>query len=91
LAIPRALQQKEIADTGTKTGSVAHKKKTEQHNSDDEESDEDAYDSNHPREAVYKRVKIGDSAIILKEKKGVQNVETLETTGSKHKHCKVAK
>lgn len=91
LAIPRGLQQKEVADTGTKTSSVARKRKTRQNHSDDEESDEDVYDSNHPHEAVHKRVKIGDGAIILKEKKGVQNVEILETTGSKHEHCKMAK
>lgn len=91
LAIPRGLQQKEIADTGTKTGNVARKRKIKQHNSDDGESDEDVYDSNHPREAVYKRVKIGDGATTLKEKKGVQNVETLATAGSKHEHYKVAK
>lgn len=91
LAIPRGLQQKETVDTGIKTGSVARKRRTKQHNSDDEESDEDVYDSNHPREAVHKRVKIGDGAVVPKEKKGVQNVETLETAGSKHEHCKVAK
>src|SRR5271155_5385911 len=36
LAIPRGLQQKEIVDTGTKIGSVARKRKTKQHNADDE-------------------------------------------------------
>jgi hypothetical protein len=51
--------------------SVARKRKTKQHNSDDEGNDEGMYDSNHPREEMHKRVKIGDGAIISKEKKGI--------------------
>jgi hypothetical protein len=69
--------QQQIANTGTKTDSVTRKRKTKQYNSDDGESDEDVYDSNHPREVVHKRVKIGDGAIIPKEKKGVQTSKLL--------------
>jgi hypothetical protein len=60
LPIPRGLQQKKIAD------SVARKRKTKQHNSDDE----DMYDSDHPREEMHKGVKIGEGAIIPKREEG---------------------
>ena len=39
---------------------------------------------------IHKRVKIGDGAIIPKEKKGIQSADTLESTNSKHGHCMVA-
>ena len=48
------------------------------------------YNSDHPRKEMHKRVKIGNGAIIPKEKKGIQSVDTLETTCSKHEHCMVA-
>jgi hypothetical protein len=50
--------------------SVARKRKTKQHNSDGEGNDEGMYDSNHPREEMHKRVKIGDGAIISKREEG---------------------
>ena len=63
LPIPRGLQQKKIAD------SVVRKRKTKQHNSDDEGNDEDMYDSDHPREEMHKGVKIGEGAIIPKKRR----------------------
>lgn len=60
--------------------SVTRKRKTKQHNSVEENDEEE----------VHKRVKIGDGAIIPK-RKGIQSLDTFETTLGKHEHCKVAK
>jgi hypothetical protein len=91
LVIAEALKQKEIADDGAQTGGVARKRKAKDHNSDAEESDDEEYESDHPCGAVHKRVKIGHGGIILKEKKRMKSVESLDNASSKHDHCKIAK
>jgi hypothetical protein len=91
LPIAEALQQKEIANNGAQTGGVATKRKAGEQNSDDEESGEEEYENDYACEAVHQRVKLGHDGIILKEKKRIKRVESLDEASSKHEHCKVAK
>ena len=79
---PRRLAYPRGSLANKTTDSVTRKRKIKRHNSDDEENGDDVYDGDHPREEVHKRVKIGDDAVIPKEKKGIQSVDTLETTCS---------
>ncbi len=91
LAIAEALKQKWVADEGAQNGGVARKRKAKEHNSANEESDDEEYKSDHPCEAVHKKVKIGLGGIILKEKKRMKTVESLDNASTEHQHSKLAK